>query len=93
MGSVVEAMGRKVMAEAGYEKNFMYSGLHSIGVIEFEPPILGPSSMAKIEKDMFISIDIPLYEAEIAGMRMEDGYYIGENGAEQLTNIPRLIRK
>jgi len=93
VGSVVEAMGRKVMAEAGYEKNFMYSGLHSIGVIEFEPPILGPSSMAKIEKDMFISIDIPLYEAEIAGMRMEDGYYIGENGAEQLTNIPRLIRK
>ena len=33
----------------------MYSGLHSVGVIEFEPPILGPSSSTVIEKDMVIS--------------------------------------
>lgn len=94
VGSEVEAMGREVMKEAGYEKNFMYSGLHSIGVIEFEAPILGPSSDTVIAKDMVISIDIPLFEAEnIDGMRLECGYHITENGPEKLSNIPFLIKK
>lgn len=93
IGSLVEAMGRQVMKEAGYEKNFMYSGLHSIGVIEFEAPILGPSSSVMIEKDMVISIDIPLFEADIPGMRFEDGYLIVENGMEKLTDVPLFIQK
>lgn len=71
----------------------MYSGLHSIGVIEFEPPILGPSSSITIEKDMVISIDIPLFEADIPGMRFEDGYLIVENGMKKLTDVPTFIQK
>lgn len=93
IGSQVEGLGRKIMAEAGYEKNFMYSGLHSVGVIEFEPPILGPSSDTIIEKNMVISVDIPLFEADIPGMRMEDGYLIGESTAEKLTDSPQWIQK
>lgn len=94
VGCEVEAMGREVMKEAGYEKNFMYSGLHSIGVIEFEAPILGPSSDTVIQKDMMISIDIPLFEADdVDGMRLECGYLITENGPEKLSEIPWLIRK
>ena len=93
IGSRVEEMGRQVMKEAGYEKNFMYSGLHSVGVIEFEPPIFGPSSSTVIEKDMVISIDIPLFEADVSGMRMEDGYLITEAGARKLTDSPQWIQK
>ena len=90
VGSRVEAMGRQVMAEAGYGENFLYSGLHSVGVIEFEPPILGPSSGTVIEKDMVISVDIPLYEAKIPGVRIEDGYLITEGGPERLTTAPQF---
>lgn len=93
VGSTVEAMGRAVMQEAGYGENFLYSGLHSVGVIEFEPPILGPSSSTVIEKDMVISIDIPLFEAPIPGVRVEDGYLITEDGNIRLTNAPWFIRK
>ena len=93
VGSTVEAMGRAVMQEAGYGENFLYSGLHSVGVIEFEPPILGPSSSTVIEKDMVISIDIPLFEAPIPGIRVEDGYLITEDGNVRLTNAPWFIRK
>lgn len=92
-GSQVEAMGRQVMKKAGYEKNFMYSGLHSVGVIEFEPPILGPSSNTIIQKDMVISVDIPLFEADVQGMRMEDGYLITETGCRRLTDCPQWIKK
>lgn len=93
VGSAVEQMGRDIMEAAGYGKNFMYSGLHSVGVTEFEPPILGPSSNTVIRENMVISIDIPLYEAEIRGFRTESGYLIGRDGAEALTQIPYRIQK
>ena len=93
VGRTVEAMGRAVMQQAGYGENFLYSGLHSVGVIEFEPPILGPSSSTVIEKDMVISIDIPLFEAPIPGVRVEDGYLITQEGNIRLTNAPWFIRK
>ncbi|MCI9306781.1 MAG: aminopeptidase P family protein [Lachnospiraceae bacterium] len=94
VGSEVEAMGRKIMAEAGYEKNFMYSGLHSVGVIEFEPPILGPSSTTVIEKNMVISVDIPLFEDEVVGgMRLEEGYLITEDGPKKISGIPFMVEK
>ena len=93
VGSVVEQMGRDIMEEAGYGKNFMYSGLHSVGVTEFEPPILGPSSKTVIRENMVISIDIPLYEADIRGFRTESGYLIGKDGAELLSEVPYWIEK
>lgn len=93
VGSAVEQMGRDIMEEAGFGPNFMYSGLHSVGVSEFEPPILGPSSRTVIQENMVISIDIPLYEADIPGFRTESGYLIKDGKAECLTSIPYLIQK
>lgn len=93
LGCDVEKMGRDIMEEAGYGKNFMYSGLHSVGVIEFEPPILGPSSNTVIADNMIISVDIPLFEAPITGSRIESGYLIRDGKAECLTKIPLFIQK
>ena len=93
IGSEVEQLGRDIMEEAGYGKNFMYSGLHSVGVTEFEPPILGPSSKTVIQDNMVISIDIPLYEADIPGFRTESGYLIQDGKAQSLSCMPYLIQK
>ena len=93
IGSEVEQLGRDIMEEAGYGKNFMYSGLHSVGVTEFEPPILGPSSKTVIQDNMVISIDIPLYEADIPGFRTESGYLIQDGKAQPLSCMPYLIQK
>ena len=93
VGSEVEQLGRDIMEKAGYGKNFMYSGLHSVGVTEFEPPILGPSSDTVIRDNMVISIDIPLYEADIHGFRTESGYLIQDGKAHCLTEIPYFIQK
>jgi len=83
-GRVVEAIGREVIDHAGLSQHFLYSGVHSVGVIEFEPPIFGPSSPAAFAPGMVISIDIPLFNARWGGLRIEDGYLITESGAEQL---------
>lgn len=91
-GAQAEAVGRRIMAEAGMEKYYLYSGLHSIGVIEFEVPIFGPSSKDVLQEGMTVSIDIPVFEADFAGSRTEDGYLITSGGAEKMNHTPQLIR-
>jgi len=92
-GRSVEAVGRAIVAEAGLGEYFLYSGLHSVGVIEFEPPIFGPSSAATLKENMVISIDIPMFNTPWGGIRVEDGYIITATGAEPLNRTPYDIRK
>jgi len=92
-GADVEQMGRDHMAKFNLGKNFLYSGIHSIGVIEFEPPIFGPSYKGRMEKDMILSIDIPVFDAPWGGLRLENGYLIGESGAESLADFPFVVEK
>ncbi len=92
-GRDVEAIGRHIMEEAGYGPNFLYSGIHSVGVIEFEPPIFGPSSAEQLAPGMIISSDIPLFNAPWGGLRIEDGYLLTETGAEKLNSTPYEFHK
>jgi Xaa-Pro aminopeptidase len=85
LGRDVEAIGRKVMSDAGWGGNFLYSGVHSIGVVEFEPPIFGPSSEEALRENMVVSVDIPLFDAPWGGLRVEDGYLVREDGCELLS--------
>ena len=41
-GRKVEAIGRRIAEDAGVGQYFLYSGVHSVGVIEFEPPHFRP---------------------------------------------------
>ena len=92
-GRAVEAIGRKIVADGNLGQYFLYSGVHSVGVIEFEPPIFGPSSPATLKEDMVISIDIPMFNTPWGGLRIESGYLITANGAELLHDTPFRIQK
>jgi Xaa-Pro aminopeptidase len=92
-GREVEAVGRRIVEAAGLGQYFLYSGVHSVGVIEFEPPILGPSSAARLKQDMIVSVDIPLFDTPWGGLRAEHGFHITAAGAERLNHTPLLIQK
>ena len=92
-GRSAEAMGRRVVEEAGLGRHFLYSGIHSVGVIEFEPPIFGPSSRSIFKPNMVISCDIPLFDTPWGGLRMEDGFVITEAGAERVNHTPYLLER
>ena len=92
-GREVEAIGRKIVEDGGLGELFLYSGVHSVGVIEFEPPIFGPSSNALLKKDMIISVDIPMFNAPWGGLRVEDGYLMTETGVEKLHTTPYLLQR
>ena len=91
-GRAVEAIGRASWPR-GLGQYFLYSGVHSVGVIEFEPPIFGPSSPAVLREDMVISIDIPMFNTPWGGLRIESGYLITTDGADRLTTASRRIRR
>jgi len=92
-GRQVEAIGRQIVTDENLGQYFLYSGVHSVGVIEFEPPIFGPSSPSTLKKDMVISIDIPMFNTPWGGLRIESGYLITASGAEQLHQTPYYIKK
>lgn len=92
-GSHLEGIGRQVLEKQGLERYFLYSGVHSVGVIEFELPIFGPTSQGKIKEGMVISVDIPMFNAPWGGLRVEDGYIITRTGAQLLNRTPYNIVK
>jgi Xaa-Pro aminopeptidase len=92
-GRLVEAVGRRIVEQAHLGRYFLYSGVHSVGVIEFEPPIFGPSSGVLLRPGMVISVDIPLFDAPWGGLRIEDGFRITETSAERLHHTPYLITR
>jgi Xaa-Pro aminopeptidase len=90
-GRAVEAVGRRLVEEAGLGPYFLYSGVHSVGVIEFEPPIFGPSSASMLLPNMVISVDIPMFNTPWGGLRVEDGFLITETGAERLNHTRFML--
>jgi Xaa-Pro aminopeptidase len=90
-GREAEGAGRRVMEAAGLGRNFLYSGIHSVGVIEFEPPIFGPGSSGTMQEGMVLSVDIPVFNASWGGLRVEDGFLVTATGAERLDDTSYSI--
>lgn len=93
VGRNIDRIARGVCRAAGLEKYFAYSGVHSVGVVEFEPPILTSWYDGVLAAGMVFSVDIPVFGAPWGGLRIEDGFLIGAEGAEPLQRLPRAIHR
>jgi Xaa-Pro dipeptidase len=92
-GASIDRIGRDVCRAAGLEQYFAYSGVHSVGVVEFEPPILTSWHEEPLVPGMVFSVDIPMFGAPWGGLRIEDGYLVRPGGAEPLVGLPREIHR
>lgn len=87
-GYKVDAATRRAINAAGLGQHFVYTGVHSVGVIEFEPPILTSASQDEIQENMVLSIDIPLYfNDDFGGFRLENGFLITAEGHRALNDL------
>ena len=80
VGRAAAAALREVIETAGTGAELPYVPVHSIGLIEFEPPIFVSSSAARIEAGMALSIDSALFHGSWGGLRLEDGFSIDADG-------------
>jgi len=92
-GREVDALGRRIVGDSGLGQYYLYTGVHSVGVIEFEAPIFNAQNPTLLQPNMCISIDIPMFNAPWGGLRIEDGFLITESGAESMHHIPCLIER
>jgi len=83
-GEVDEA-ARRIIADAGHEKEFPHVTGHGIGLRYHEAvPLIAPASDLVLEKGMVHTVEPCVYFAEMGGIRLEDDVVVGDTEAEVL---------
>lgn len=75
-GRVAAEAVREVLEGSDTGAELPYVPIHSVGMIEFEPPIFLSSSKVEIADGMALSIDAALFHGPWGGLRLEDGFSI-----------------
>lgn len=88
VGADVAKAGLSVLSEHKLIEFCVYSGIHSMGTSEFEPPILTSYSDFIVPENAYFSIDVPLFFAPWGGLRVETGFFVDENGANRRFSEP-----
>jgi len=82
---------RFVIEQMGYGGNFRHAAGHGIGLDYIELPILGHKSNEILAAGNVVVVEPGVYVKGEYGIRIGDLYYIGENGAENLTRTTKEL--
>jgi Xaa-Pro aminopeptidase/Xaa-Pro dipeptidase len=81
----VDAACRNLIAKSGYEKLFIHSTGHGIGLDVHEPPWLRMENNEKLRSNMAVTIEPGIYMESKFGVRIEDSIIVN-NGKPQVLN-------
>src|ERR671916_252543 len=81
----VDAACRNLIAERGYEKLFIHSTGHGIGLDVHEPPWLKMKSDEELKANMAVTVEPGIYMENKFGVRIEDSIKIN-NGKPRVLN-------
>jgi Xaa-Pro aminopeptidase len=87
----VDAVGRQILADAGYGDLFIHRTGHGIGQETHEEPYIVAGNTLVLEPGMAFSIEPGFYVDGRYGARIEDIAVCTEDGLEVLNNTPREL--
>ena len=87
----VDAVARKVIADAGYGENFGHGLGHSLGLEVHEAPSLSKKCADKIKAGVAFTVEPGIYLPGWGGVRIEDVFLVKEKGLLQLTSTPNAL--
>jgi Xaa-Pro aminopeptidase len=90
-GVEADAVGRRVIAAAGYGDNFGHGLGHGVGIFIHEAPRLSLESTDTLEVGNVITIEPGIYLPGVGGVRIEDLAVVRETGVELLTSFPKEL--
>jgi Xaa-Pro aminopeptidase/Xaa-Pro dipeptidase len=82
----VDAACRDLIAEQGYEKLFIHSTGHGIGLDVHEPPWLRMKNAEALKANMAVTVEPGIYIENKFGVRIEDSVIIAKGGRPQVLN-------
>ena len=83
----VDKVARDIIADYGYEDNFIHSTGHSLGLDIHETPGFSPKDQTVIEKGMVITVEPGIYLEGEFGVRIEDTVEISKK-AQIIGDLP-----
>ena len=87
----VDAIARKIIADAGYGEYFVHNLGHGVGLEVHEPPTLSSDSKDVLAVGNVVTVEPGIYLVGYGGVRIEDTVLVQRNGAEKLTNGPYAL--
>ncbi|TDU03489.1 Xaa-Pro aminopeptidase [Streptomyces sp. 846.5] len=88
----LDAVGREIIAEAGYGERFIHRTGHGIGLETHEEPYIVSGSARPLEPGMAFSVEPGIYLPGLHGARIEDIAVCTETGGERLNLTSRELR-
>lgn len=87
----VDSVARDIITRAGYGDNFGHGLGHGVGLNIHEGPTLNPRSDDVLRAGMVVTVEPGIYLPGVGGVRIEDMLVITENGARNLTSVPKQL--
>jgi len=85
-GKTIDAVARKIIANAGYGEYFGHGLGHSVGLAIHEEPRLSPANTQTIlMENMVVTVEPGIYLPEWGGIRIEDTVLVSADGCKILT--------
>lgn len=82
----IDAVCRNIIRDHGYEKQFIHSTGHGIGLDVHEPPWLRMSANEELKPNMAVTVEPGIYLPNKFGVRIEDSIVISHNGKPKILN-------
>lgn len=86
-----DALARRVIEKAGYEKYFGHSLGHGVGLHVHDPGSLRPNCKDVLKPGMVVTIEPGIYLPGVGGVRIEDMVLVRRNDCEVLTATPKSL--
>lgn len=81
----IDSFARNVIKQEGYDKNFIHTTGHNLGIDIHEEPRISKSCNDKLKKGMIITIEPGIYLENKFGVRIEDTILVTKKGYKVLT--------
>jgi Xaa-Pro aminopeptidase len=88
----VDAAARRVLRAYGFERAFVHSTGHGLGLEIHEPPRLGKRDKTILQPGMAVTIEPGVYLEGFGGIRIEDSIEVTATGCRILTPTPKELR-